>query len=185
MIRFLSLLVITTLLVGCEKRRTPARCLVPFAYEGVLVTIFDQVGFPALPTKDGFQIYQFPDDGIIITSSKQEFGWASDETLDVMQDGSYLRIPSRLSGGRCERFAATGSRTGFGEPEIKFFFMAVGSDEYWKAKGAREYDAKVDEAVQKIIRIRNQRSEPGGAASGSQPIRPDTNSTSSAAGSRR
>ena len=93
MIRHLAILATVLTLVACEKKRTPERHLISSDYEGVVITIFDPPGFPPLPAKDGFRIHEYPADGIIITSSSQEFGWASDEMLDVLEGGTHRPSP--------------------------------------------------------------------------------------------
>ncbi|MCX8214715.1 MAG: hypothetical protein OTJ97_09495, partial [SAR202 cluster bacterium] len=119
-----------------------------------MITVFNQQGFPELPLVDGFRVHEYPDDGILITSTEQEYGWASDETLDVLEDGTHRRLSTRHSGGRCERFSATGSQSGGDVVEIVYYFKALGSDEYWRNKDAREYDKKKEQAIDKIARNR-------------------------------
>ena len=149
--KLLPIVILTSIAIaGCGKRRTPAKYLVPFGYEGVVITVYEQEGFPALPTIDGLSIHRFPADGILITSSKQEFSWASDKIVDALDGGSNRAIPYSLSGERVERFSATGTRSGAGIPTIRYEFKAIGSDEYWSNRNAAEYDKKVDEAIAKI-----------------------------------
>ncbi len=149
--KLLPIVILASIVVaGCEQRRTPAKYLVPSGYEGVVITVYEQEGFPPLPAIDGFSIHKFPADGILITSSKQEFGWASDKTLDVLDGGSTRAIPYSLSGARVERFSATGTRSGAHIPTIRYAFKAIGSDAYWRNRNATEYDKKVDEAIAKI-----------------------------------
>ena len=154
MIRVLSLLASVSVLVGCEKKRTPDRYLIPANYEGVVITVFDQPGFPPLPIEDGFRLHGYPDDGILITSSSQELGWAADETLDVAESGARTPIPTRHSGGRCERFGGTGSQMVDGLPPIDYYFKAIGGDAYWMDRDAKEYDKKAEEAMRKLQRFR-------------------------------
>jgi hypothetical protein len=113
-----------------------------------------------VPSKDGFWIHEYPADGIIITSSSQEFGWASDEILDVLEDGTHRPISSGNLGGRTERFSESGFEAGGGEPRIVFALKVIGDDDYWKRIDATEYDRKTDEAKQKIRNRKNSNSEP-------------------------
>jgi len=159
MTHWLTLLLAIVALSSCEKKRTPARYLIPADYDGVVITVFNQQGFPELPLVDGFRVHKYPADGILITSSGQEFGWASDETLDVLTDGTHRRLPTRHSGGRCERFSATGSQSRGGVTELEYYFKAVGSDEYWKDRDGAEYDKKVAEAISKLTHSRQKKSE--------------------------
>lgn len=138
-------------LFGCEKRRTPAKHLILLNFEGVVITVYEQKGFPELPTIDGFRVHTYPDDGILITSSKQEFGWASDKILDVLDGGSNRVIPRKISGERVERDSATGTRSGQFVPPLLYYLSAIGSDRYWSNRNAiKEYDKKVEEALAKI-----------------------------------
>ncbi|MGB0372925.1 MAG: DUF6843 domain-containing protein [Opitutales bacterium] len=162
MIRAPIILACAVFLFGCDKKRTPSQYLIPSDYEGVVITIFNQPGFPGLPLVDGFRVHEYPDDGILITSSEQEFGWASDEVLDVFEDGTRRRLPVCHSGGRCERFSATGTHLDVSATEIVFYYKAVGSDEYWEGRDAREYDRKREEAVSKIARTKQGNSKEGG-----------------------
>ena len=180
----LSVIAIACLLSGCDERM-PDKYLIPSSYEGVVVVLYDQPGFPAIPTKDGYLVYKFPDDGIIITSSKPQYGSATDQTLDVLPDGSHRRIPHRASGERSEIFSATGTRSGGGDLKFVYFYMAIGSDAYWQGKNREEYDKKVEEAFKKLSRARDQNSEPSGAPDGGQPVRTTTNPSRTATGSRR
>lgn len=161
MIRFFTLLLVVVGLSSCEKKRTPARHLVHANYEGVVITIYDQAGFPALPMKDGYRVYEYPEDGILITSSKQEFGWGSDETLDVFPDGTHRRISSGNVGGRREHFAASGSQEGGGAPEIEYAFKVIGSVDYWSRVDATEYDRKREEAIRKLKGPQNDSEQDG------------------------
>jgi hypothetical protein len=163
MIRWLTLLLAIIGLSSCEKKRTSERHLIPSDYEGVVITIYDQAGFPELAVKDGYRLYEYPKDGILITSSKQEFGWASDETLDVLEDGTHRRISSGNVGDRREHFAASGSQKGGGEPKVEYCFKVIGSVNYWNGIDATEYDRKKDEAIRKLKRHGNQTSEQCGA----------------------
>jgi len=83
-----------------EKKRPLERHLIPSDYEGVVITIYEQSGFPELPVSDGYRIHEYGEDGILITSSKQEFVSASDEILDILKDGSHRRIGSGSAGDR-------------------------------------------------------------------------------------
>ena len=155
MIRYVALLLSFLMLAACEKRRTPERHLIPASYEGVVITIYEQQGFAELPMKDGFRVYEYPADGILITSSSQpEDGWASDETLDVLQDGTYRRISAGNVEDRREHFAASGYQGGGGEPKIVSAFKVIGSVKYWNSIDAKEYDRKKDEAIRKLKKLR-------------------------------
>ncbi len=50
-----------------------------------------------------------------------------------------------------------------GEPNIQYSYQAFGSDAYWKDRNAKEYERKIEEAKEKLLRLRNRPSEQGGA----------------------
>lgn len=163
MIRWLTLLLAIVSLSSCEKKRTPERHLIPSGYEGVVITIYNQVGFPELPVRDGYRVYEYPEDGILLTSSTPEYGWASDETLDVLDDGTHRRVSSGNVGDRREHFAASGSQKGGGELKIEYAFKVIGSVDYWNRIDASEYDRKKEEAIRKLKAARNKISEQDGS----------------------
>jgi hypothetical protein len=165
MIRSLTLLLSLLALSSCEKRRTSERHLIPSGYEGVVITIYDQVGFPELPVRDGYRFYEYPEDGILITSTKQEYGRASVETFDVLADGTHRRITYDV-GDRQEHFAASGSQEGGGEPKIEYVFKVIGSVEYWDRIDATEYDRKKEQAVRKLKSNQSKKSEQDAPSNG-------------------
>jgi hypothetical protein len=167
-------------LAGCEKKGTPARFLIPADYEGPVITVFGQPGFPALPTKDGFQIHNYPEDGILITSSAREIPQASDETLEVLKDGSLRRINSGDGAGRRERYSEFGSLEAGGHPQFDYIYKIISSVHYTgDGNAVRERDRKHADAVRKLNLkpLQKSTSEPGGAG---QPAgSPESNSESS------
>jgi len=143
-----------------EKKRTPERHLIPSDYEGVAITIYEQSGFPELPVSDGYRIHEYAEDGILITSSKQEFGSASDEILDVLKDDTHRRIGSGSAGDRRDHDTYTsGSLERDGEPNIGFAVKVIGSVDYWNGFVMTEYDRKLEEAIRKLESCRTQGSE--------------------------
>jgi hypothetical protein len=150
-----SILIALVAVLGCQERRTPARFLIPHDYEGVVITVFGQEGYPELPLVDGFRIHDYPADGILITSSPPEFGWASDEVFDVLADGTYRDLLDKLESGvgaRRERFSATGSYSGSRiAGTLQYYYKAVGTEKYWKDRDGKEYDLKIDEAIEKLL----------------------------------
>lgn len=157
MFRYIALLLGFLLLTACEKQGTPERHLIPAAYEGVVITIYGQQGFAELSMKDGYRVYEYPADGILITSSKPDYGSASEETLDVLQDGTYRKISYGNIAGRPEdrreHFAVSGSRDGGVQPKIEYYFKVIGSFKYWNSIDAKEYDRKKDEAIRKLKKL--------------------------------
>jgi len=123
--------------------------------------VFGQSGFPPLPIEDGFRVHHYPDDGILITSTIQEFGWASDETLDVLKDGTFRRISSGNVADRREHFEASGSQEGGGDPKVEYVFKVIGSVKYFDSIDTTEYDRKLEEAIRKLKSLRKKNSESG------------------------
>ena len=154
--RLTLLIALASCLAGCEKQRTPERYLIPSDFEGVVITVFEQEGFPELPSVDGFRVHRYPEDGVLITSSKQEFGWAADEILDVLPDGTTRRLSSGNIADRRVHFAGTGETARDGVPTIDYRYKAVGTVEFWKDKDAREWSSKADEAAQKLMRLKKE-----------------------------
>lgn len=163
MIRWFAIIIALIALSSCEKRRTPVRHLIPADYEGVVITIYSQKGFPELPTEDEYLVCRYPSDGILITSSQREFGWAADQTFDVHSDGYWSPVRSGNTSDRREHFAASGTTQNEGEPKIESSFQVVGSVKYWEGIDATEYDRKRSEAVRKLIKLQNKDREQNAA----------------------
>jgi hypothetical protein len=161
MIRCLILLLGIATLTACEKKRTSERHLIPANYEGVVIAIYGQAGFPKLPMKDGYQVFEYPKDGILITSSQPEFGWAPDETLDVLPDGTYRQISSGNVADRRMHFGSFGSEKVGGVLKLAYAFRVIGSVKYWESIDATEYDRKIKEAKEKLAKLRTDNSEQG------------------------
>jgi|SRR5690625_69557 len=161
MIRWIILLLGIVAFTACERSRTPERHLIPADYEGVVIVIYGQEGFPELPMKEGYRVFEYPQDGILITSSEPGFGWASDDIVDVLPDGSFRRISSGEASDRREHFAAFGSQEAVGEPTIDYGFKVIGSMDYWSGIDSVEYDRKKEDAIRKLRSLRTQNSEQG------------------------
>src|SRR3954454_21691443 len=80
-------------LAGCEQRRSVEVREFPQGYRGWAIIVWGVPGYPELPKDHDKTIERFPTNGIIITSSKQQFGWAHDDSYFV--DGAGHRLPSR------------------------------------------------------------------------------------------
>jgi hypothetical protein len=145
--RILILVLACLFLPGCEKKAPPSKFLVPPNYEGAVITVYEQPGFPALPMEDGFLVHRYPDDGILFTSSKQLFGASSvmDQALEVMPDGS--RRP--LSGDRHLYGQTSGDHTG-GGLHVSYETSGIGSDAYSRTHDHREFEKLQDEAVRRV-----------------------------------
>lgn len=151
---FLALFLAVMAAGGCEKRRTPSRFLIPHDYEGVVITVYEQTGFPPLPIVDGYRVHRYPIDGVLITSSSMESGRGKDLVEDLLPNGDKQRLPGKFSTGRRERGSSTGSSAGFGLPTLTYLNIAIGTDEYWAKRDAREFEEKLEEARNKIKQAR-------------------------------
>ena len=138
------------LLTSCRKQRMPERHVVPSSYEGVVITIYNQKGFPELPVENGYLLFEYPEDGIIITSSAISYGWASDQTLDALPDGTRHHFNNGHAKDRREHFAASGTHSTGGNVTLEYAFRVVGSQTYYQSIDASAYDAKVAEAEEKL-----------------------------------
>jgi len=132
---------------GCEGESLPTRFLVPPNYEGAVLTVYEQPGFPELPTEGGFRVHRFPADGILFTSSKNDFRPCTkpDEALEVMPDGSRHPLP----GGRHVAYRATGGYTGPGL-NVNYESAYIGDDTYLRTHGSDESDKQCQEAIRRI-----------------------------------
>lgn len=166
MTRWFTIFIGIISLSACEKRRTPVRHLIPAGYEGVVITVYSQKGFPDLPIENGYLVCRYPSDGILITSTPMEFGWAADQTFDVHSDGSWSAISTGDLTDRREHFAASGTTHNKGEPRIESSFRVIGSVKYWEGIDATEYDRKTTDAVRKLIDLQKDKANKPRESSG-------------------
>jgi len=159
MIRWLAIIIGILALSSCEKRRTPVRHLIPAGYEGVVITVYSQEGFPELPIENGYLVCRYPSDGILITSSQLQLGWAADQTFDVHNDGSWSPIRTGNIDDRREHFSASGTTHKDGEPKVISSFRVIGSVKYMNSIDATEYDRKTSAAVRKLLDLKQMKSE--------------------------
>lgn len=139
---------IGTVLVGCRDSRTPDQFRIPHEFDGVVVTVFDQPGFPPHQRANGYRIHSYPSDGILITSDQMDEGWARDQILDIYSDGTEKILEANEVVGRRVHFSATGSRSREGHPEIEYLLIAVGVDPFTTAA----YESAIDRASEKVVR---------------------------------
>ena len=159
MIHWFAIFIGIISLSACEKRRTPVRHLIPSGFEGIAITVYSQKGFPDLPAENGYIVCRYPSDGILITSSPMEFGWAADQTFDVHSDGSWTPISTGNMTDRREHFAASGYTQNEGEPKIESSFRVIGSVKFWEGIDATDYERKRSDAVRKLINLQKRQSE--------------------------
>lgn len=61
-----------------NSTRHASRFLIPDGYTGWVRVEFDVQGAPPLPIEDGQYILKIPPDGVLRTSSAEQYGWAKD-----------------------------------------------------------------------------------------------------------
>ena len=131
--------------VGCEQHRSPEVVEVPQAFLGWAVIAWDVAGYAALP-KDGAKfIERIPSDGILITSTHQEFGWASDEFYLVDDSGKRSQNAQNVT----THHAVTGSK-GADKHSLHFTAFFVGTPTEASAANKDASDRKIDEAFNRI-----------------------------------
>jgi hypothetical protein len=84
------LLILFFLLSGCRQRRPAEVYEFPKDFQGWAVIVWGVTNYPQIPTDHGKLIERFPTNGIIITSSMQQFGWAQDEAYFYDVNGNRL-----------------------------------------------------------------------------------------------
>lgn len=135
-----------------ENTRRPERHLAPAGFEGVLLTVYDEPGYPSLPVQEGFYIHRYPADGILITSSTQEFGSAKDEFLDFLPDGTYAPFQSSLKGPLFEATGSYGSSMD-GPAKIEYAAKLAGTKAFWANRSADEVQRAIAIARERIGKV--------------------------------
>lgn len=93
MMRLVFVIFLCLPFIGCGQRRAAEVQEFPVGFHGWAVIVWGVAGYPPLPTDHGKLIERFSDDGVIITSSKQQFGWAYDDEAYFI-DAAGHRLPS-------------------------------------------------------------------------------------------
>ena len=149
--RFL-LPVVALVLSSCDKEMKRPVHQIPPGYEGFVMVVFGQPGFPELPTNWENQFLEYPADGILITSSDQQFGLMADQVVETTARAGDDRI---RKAGKATTYE-TGGSVDRGGLRMTFLVKAIGSDAYWKSRNRTDYKAKLDEAEQKLRRLSKQ-----------------------------
>ncbi len=89
---WLSLATTAGISMGAPLARHPTRFLIPANYVGWIEVEYGQTTAPVLPMNKGALICQIPADGILVTSTPLEQGWAKDEYFYYSQDGSVSEL---------------------------------------------------------------------------------------------
>ena len=80
-----------------KSARTPCVYEVPKGYTGWVVVEYERAGAAPIPIENGKRIFRFGNDGSLVTSSKCEDGWATDEYYAL--GSSRERLPMTGWGG--------------------------------------------------------------------------------------
>jgi hypothetical protein len=106
--------------------------LLPEGFKGCAVIFYDKKDAPPLKIENNEITYEFPETGILYTSSPMEFGWANKENSGAYQlrafyiDENGNKI-SAVSDGDI-RFGATGSFQEEGKKEQTFYYQIFGDE---------------------------------------------------------
>lgn len=143
------------LLSSCDQNAKYPVHQIPAGYEGHVVVVFDQPGYPELPTNRKNQFLHYPADGILITSSSPRFGFSADHAVESTSKVDDLGVRRVAKAQQYESWE-TRERDGLKMP---YMVKAVGSDAFWRLHKPADFAAKVDEAEQKLRRGATQREQ--------------------------
>ena len=141
----LSLVIAVRVAAGANKF---PRHQIPEGYEGFVVLVPDQAGFPTLPEDGRNQILRYPADGILITASPQRFGLNADQIIETYDEESGAIVKKTSAWSRYESWGARAVDDG---REFGYLVKAVGRPEYWRTRNVKDYRAKIDEAARKLM----------------------------------
>jgi hypothetical protein len=113
--RFVFAACLSLMLVGCWQRRPAEVREFQAGFHGWAVIVWGISGYPPLPIEDGKIIERFPADGVIITSSQQQFGWAGDEAYFIDSSGKQLSLPPRIVVGHVGSIQQRSRRMNYSE----------------------------------------------------------------------
>ena len=120
---------------------------VPEGYDGFVVVISGQPGFPELAEEGRYQILRYPADGVLITSSSLRFGLKADQVIGTYDEksGAIAQKPAAWS-----RYETGGTRTADDGLQFGYLVKAVGSPDYWRTRNVADYRTKIEEAERKL-----------------------------------
>lgn len=133
-----AVIAVMAALVACERSRSPSEYRVPASYRGWVVTVYSAESHPPLRTVAGYLVHDIPADGVLLTSSRAQYGWAADRFVMISDDGK--AVPMAQDSSVRVQFHATGS--GFGDCEVGYFF--IGTDAEFRA--AEPVDSALERA---------------------------------------
>ena len=93
-------------MAACRQNRPPEVVEAPQKFRGWAVIAWGVVGHPLLPRDSSKLIERIPSNGVLITGSPQNFGWAADEFYILDSSGNRLPNTEEVA----EHFAVTGTK---------------------------------------------------------------------------
>lgn len=123
-------------LMSCEIRRTPCVYQIPDGYVGWVLIEYGQSNYPAIPIIDEKKVFQIGTNGVLITSSHFEEGWATDNYFYSGNKHQRLAMTESGRGGRIWG-ASTGYSQVQGQKGIEYQKFFVGDENQYMRSGDR------------------------------------------------
>jgi hypothetical protein len=129
--KYYCLILVCLALGGCRREtRQPEVREFPYGFRGWAVIAWGVPSYPPLPEADGKLIERFPSDGVIITSTRMQFGRALDAEYYVDAGGQRLLERPRVA------FGTVSGRERYG-CKLHLLRLFIGTDAEHQAAGAR------------------------------------------------
>ncbi len=119
---------------------------IPEGYEGFVILVYGQEGYPSVAESGTHQIFKYPEDGILITMALPRFGKGAKQVIETYKPSSGATI-RRRDYAQKEWFGTMRQN----DLEFNYLVKAVGNSEYWQTNNINDYQAKIDEARQKLF----------------------------------
>jgi hypothetical protein len=124
--------------VSCQgKGRTPHRYLIPDGYVGWVRVDFGVEGTSEIARSDSFYVFRIPKSGLLRTSSKLNYGVASDEYYYYAGD-TLRRLPITQSGAGGMIWSGFNGSSTQGPNEHVYEYFFVGTEQQFEALGKRD-----------------------------------------------
>jgi len=97
-------LILVLFAAGCQDASKEQKYILPKGFTGTAITVYEQDGFPSLPIENGIVIHRYPADGILVTSSSDQYGSWHRQKIEF-EDTTEPNRPTELksSSGSIER----------------------------------------------------------------------------------
>lgn len=129
-----------------QATRRPSQYLIPEGYVGWARVEYQVPNAPALPVEGGRSVLRFPPDGLLRTSSAEEFGWAKDEFSYFGSGGLRPLSQTAWGGGGMIWGRVNGeATTASGKRQYEEFF--VGTEAQFKQAVNLKQDARPPDAA--------------------------------------